>query len=73
MGKKTNKKSIQVNDIMDNVKYRNDCFGIINDALKNGFDVLQLENGDIITTGTKVVSNHYTWDSTKKTMVEVKE
>ncbi len=52
-------------------EYIESCQNIINDALKHGHDVLQMENGDIITTGTKVVVTQYRWDAAKHKMVKV--
>ena len=39
-------------DLMDNPDYLRHSSAVINDALKEGFDVLQLPNGNIVTTGT---------------------
>ena len=45
---------------------------VINDALKDGFDVLQMPNGDIVTTGTKVIVNTFVWDAAKGKLVKAK-
>ncbi len=50
-------------DLMSNPDYLRHSSSIINDALKEGFDVLQLPNGDIVTTGTKIITNTYVWDA----------
>ena len=55
-------------DLMANPEYLRYSSSIINDALKDGFDVLQLPNGDIVTTGTKIITNTYVWDGSKGTM-----
>lgn len=52
-------------ELMANPEYLRYSSSIINDALKDGFDVLQLPNGDIVTTGTKIVTNTYVWDASK--------
>lgn len=49
-------------ELMANPEYLRHSSTIINDALKEGFDVLQLPNGDIVTTGTKTIVNTYVWD-----------
>lgn len=49
-------------DLMANPEYLRHSSAVINDALKEGFDVLQLPNGDIVTTGTKTIVNTYVWD-----------
>jgi len=36
--------------------------------LKDGFDVLQLPNGDIVTTGTKTIVNTFVWDAGKASL-----
>lgn len=52
-------------ELMANPEYLRHSSAVIHDALKDGFDVLQLPNGDIVTTGTKVVVTTYSWDSGK--------
>lgn len=52
-------------DLMANPEYLRHSSSIINDALKDGFDVLQLPNGDIVTTGTKTIVNTFVWDASK--------
>lgn len=49
-------------DLMANPEYLRHSSAVINEALKEGFDVLQLPNGDIVTTGTKTIVNTYVWD-----------
>jgi Protein of unknown function (DUF2671) len=39
--------------------------------LQKGFDVLQLDNGDIVTTGTKIVVTQYHWDTEKGKMMKL--
>lgn len=56
---------------MRNTDYLRHCSNIINDALQKGYDVLQLENGNIVTTGTKIVVNQYRWDDAKQKMVKL--
>lgn len=50
-------------ELMANPEYLRHSSSVINDALKEGFDVLQLPNGDILTTGTKTIVNTYVWDA----------
>jgi hypothetical protein len=59
-------------DLMANPEYLRHSSAIINDALKEGFDVLQLPNGDIVTTGTKIITNTYVWDAAKVTMTKAR-
>lgn len=55
----------QLAELMANPEYLRHSSTIINEALKEGFDVLQLPNGDIVTTGTRIVTNTYVWDGAK--------
>lgn len=55
-------------ELMSNPEYLRHSSTIINDALKEGFDVLQLPNGDIVTTGTKTIVNTYVWDAGRATL-----
>lgn len=50
-------------DLMTNPEYLRHSSAVINEALKEGFDVLQLPNGDIVTTGTKTIVHTYIWDA----------
>ena len=49
-------------DVMFDARYIKNSSVLISDALQKGFDVLQMANGDIVTTGTKTVVYKYTWD-----------
>ncbi len=55
-------------DVMSDPEYLRHSSNIISEALQKGFDVLQLENGDIVTTGTKVVVTQYRWDAEQQKM-----
>ena len=57
-------------DVMSDPDYIRQSSKFISDSLRKGQDVLQLENGDVITTETKTVVNQYTWDESKKKMVK---
>ena len=64
----TNNDEISVEDIMQNPEYLRQSSAIISDALQKGYDVLQLENGDIVTTGTKVIVTQYHFDPAEDKM-----
>ena len=55
-------------DVMTNPEYLRHSSQIISEALQKGFDVLQLENGDIVTTGTKIIITQFRWDEEKQKM-----
>ncbi|MEJ0009745.1 MAG: DUF2671 domain-containing protein [Alphaproteobacteria bacterium] len=59
-------------ELMANAEYLRHSSSIINEALKEGFDVLQLPNGDIVTTGTKTIVNTFTWDKSKGKLVRAR-
>ncbi len=57
---------------MSSPSYLRQSSALINEALKTGFDVLQLANGDIVTTGTKTIVNKYIWDPVKGKLIKSK-
>lgn len=57
-------------ELMASPEYLRHSSAVINEALKEGFDVLQLPNGDIVTTGTRVIVNNFTWDAAKKKLIK---
>jgi hypothetical protein len=54
---------LQPGDVMFDSRYIKQSSALISDALQKGFDVLQMANGDIVTTGTKTVVYKYTWEN----------
>lgn len=58
--------------LMTDPDYLRQSSSLINEALQKGFDVLQLANGDIVTTGTKTIVNQFTWDDGKGKLVKTK-
>ncbi len=58
--------------VMSDARYLRQSAALISDALQKGFDVLQMANGDVITTGTKTVVYTYTWDDDKGKLVRAK-
>jgi hypothetical protein len=59
-------------DLMAEEGYRDACRDVFNEAMEKGLDVIQMENGDIITTGTELVVNIFSWDASKKKMAITK-
>lgn len=57
---------------MTGTSYLRQSSNLIHDALKNGLDVLQMANGDIVTTGTQIVVTRYVWDHAKGKLVKTK-
>ena len=62
----------EITNMMLDPRYLRQSSSLIQDALQKGFDVLQLANGDIVTTGTKTVVFQYTWDNQKGKLVKAK-
>lgn len=61
-----------ITNMMMDARYLRQSSSLIHEALQKGFDVLQLANGDIVTTGTKTVVYQYTWDESKGKLVRTK-
>ena len=61
-----------VPNMMLDSRYLRQSSSLIQEALQKGFDVLQLANGDIVTTGTKTVVHQYVWDEEKGKLVKAK-
>jgi len=61
-----------ITNMMMDARYLRQSSSLIHEALQKGFDVLQLANGDIVTTGTKTVVYQYTWDESKGQLVRTK-
>ena len=56
--------------LMDHPAYQRDAESIIRAAMEDGLDVLQLPNGDIVTTGTKIIVTTYRWDAAKQSLTK---
>lgn len=62
----------RLGDLMSNPDYLRQSSALINEALQKGFDVIQMPNGDIVTTGTKVIVHTYKWDDDKTKLDKTK-
>ena len=62
----------EITNMMLDPRYLRQSSSLIQEALQKGFDVLQLANGDIVTTGTKTIVYQYTWDQEKGKLVKAK-
>jgi len=51
-----------ITNMMTDPRYLRQSSALVNERCKRVFDVLQLANGDIVTTGTKTVVYHYAWE-----------
>ena len=74
---------LEKNDLYVEEESKDDIFSYINyickttplivESLKNGLDVAQLPNGDILTTEVKTVNTQYSWDKTKQRMFKTNQ
>ena len=62
----------ELSALMSDAGYLRQSSALINEALQKGFDVLQLANGDIVTTGTKTIVHTYAWDKQQQKLMRAK-
>lgn len=67
----SNDEANQGPDPLTDIDYICKSTTLITESLRNGKDIAQLPNGDIIVTERKIVHLHYTWDSSKGKMVRI--
>ena len=60
-------------DIFSDINYICKTTPLIVESLKNGLDVAQLPNGDILTTEVKTVNTQYSWDKTKQRLFKASQ
>jgi hypothetical protein len=70
--KKTTEAEPEITNMMLDPRYLRQSSSLIQESLQKGFDVLQLANGDIVTTGTKTVVYQYAWDAEKGKLIKSK-
>lgn len=64
-------KGSDITQMMMDPDYLRQSSSLIHEALQKGFDVLQMEDGNIVMTGTKTIVYRYEWDSEKGKLVKV--
>ncbi|MBL0319066.1 MAG: DUF2671 domain-containing protein [Alphaproteobacteria bacterium] len=52
--------------------YAHASSAVIMDALRKGYDILQMPEGDIFATGSETVVYHYQWNGKEKKLVRKK-
>jgi hypothetical protein len=70
--RKSQDADLDIPNMMLDPRYLRQSSSLIQESLQKGFDVLQLANGDIVTTGTKTIVYQYTWDESKGKLVKYK-
>jgi hypothetical protein len=65
----TKNKKLDQTDILQNLQYICKSSGIITSALREGKDVAQLPNGDIIVTEIRVINTQYKWNAKDNRLV----
>ena len=63
-------KDASISEMMMDPRYLRQSSSLVNQALQKGFDVLQMEEGEIVMTGTKTVIYRYSWDATQGKLVK---
>jgi glucose/arabinose dehydrogenase len=66
-----NNSGVPGRDPLTDIDYICKSTTLITESLRNGKDIAQLPNGDIIVTERKIVHLHYTWDQSKGKMVRI--
>ncbi|MFK8040229.1 MAG: DUF2671 domain-containing protein [Rickettsiaceae bacterium] len=61
----------QSDSLLNDINYICGSNSIIRNALKDGFDVAQLPNGDIIVTEVRTVNVSYSWNANKNKMTKI--
>jgi hypothetical protein len=59
-----------ITEMMMDPRYLRQSATLVNEALQKGFDVLQLEDGEIVMTGTRTIVYRYYWDAEKGKLVK---
>lgn len=72
VSREMHEQDLAITNMMMDPRYLRHSSSLIQDALQKGFDVLQLSNGDIVTTGTKTIVYQYTWDEERGKLVKIK-
>lgn len=67
----TETQGTNIPETLTNVEYICKSTKLISDSLRNGCDIAQLPNGDVMVTETKVVHMHYVWNKEKGKMVRL--
>ena len=63
----------EAGDIFQDIRYICKTTPLITESLRDGRDVVQMPNGDIIVTEIKTVSTQYSWDERKQRMLRVSQ
>lgn len=59
-----------ISEMMMDPRYLRQSSSLVGQALQKGFDVLQMEDGEIVMTGTKTVIYRYSWDAAQGKLVK---
>ena len=62
---------INITEMMMDPRYLRQSSSLVSQALQKGFDVLQMEDGEIVMTGTKTVIYRYHWDAEQGKLVRI--
>lgn len=56
-------------NILSDIKYICKSTSLITESLRNGCDVAQFPNGDLVITEVKTISTQYIWDKNKEKLI----
>jgi hypothetical protein len=68
---KAQKNNIEESDILSSPQYICQACTVITESLKEGGDVVQMPNGDIIIREQKTVITKFSWNSGKEKIVKL--
>jgi hypothetical protein len=60
-------------NIFSDLQYICKTTPLITESLRDGCDVAQLPNGDIVVTEVKTVNTQYTWNENKQRMIRASQ
>ncbi len=69
----TKNKKLDRTDVLQDLQYICESSGVITSALREGKDVAQLPNGDIIVTEIRVINTQYKWNAKDNCLVIYEE
>lgn len=60
-----------ITEMMLDPSYLRQSSSLVNEALQKGFDVVQMDDGDLVVTGTRTLVYRFHWDASKGRMVKI--
>ena len=54
--------------MVENPKYMDALEALVDDCLGKGMDVIEMPDGEIVTTGTRIITSRYRWNTEKESI-----